>query len=111
MEHTNNNVKLGKTSCNNKEFKRCRWGVTNKHLHTNLSILGCTPRKSLILQFPKDSIFKESKQYSKKELIRHFIRGYFDGDGCISFTYANKFHTKYSPIALIVGTEKFLKQL
>ena len=36
---------------------------------------GCTPRKSNTLEAPKTV---------PSELIRHFIRGYFDGDGCIS---------------------------
>ena len=35
--------------------------------------LGCVPKKSLILLPPK----------LKDELISHFIRGYFDGDGSI----------------------------
>ena len=46
-------------------------------LSYDLEILGCTPNKSLTLKFPDENIFKS------KDLIRHFIRGYFDGDGCI----------------------------
>ena len=40
---------------------------------------GCVPQKSLIIKFPSYDIVP-------KELIRHFIRGYFDGDGSISCT-------------------------
>lgn len=36
--------------------------------------LGCTPNKSLTLKFPN---------YIPANLMPHFIRGYFDGDGCI----------------------------
>ena len=36
--------------------------------------LGCTPQKSLTLKFPSIPL----------EICSHFIRGYFDGDGCIS---------------------------
>lgn len=39
-----------------------------------LNDLGCTQRKSLTLQFPCNL---------RKDLYSHFIRGYFDGDGCI----------------------------
>lgn len=39
--------------------------------------LGCIPNKSLILEFPTKV---------PNDLIRHFLRGYSDGDGCI---YAN----------------------
>lgn len=43
----------------------------------DLNILGCVKRKSLILKFPDEKIVP-------KELMNHFIRGYFDGDGSIS---------------------------
>lgn len=39
--------------------------------------LGCVPKKSLILKFP-------TEKQVPKELINHFIRGYFDGDGYLS---------------------------
>jgi hypothetical protein len=101
MGHNKNNVTSGIVKLNGKEYKRCRWIITNKHLWTTLNSYGCTPRKSLTLQFPKEEIFKG------KSLIRHFIRGYFDGDGCIS--YNNKEHTIMSIIFL--GSEDFLSDL
>lgn len=39
--------------------------------------LGCVPTKSLILKFP-------TEEQVPKHLLRHFVRGYFDGDGHIS---------------------------
>lgn len=42
----------------------------------DLSKLGGIKNKSLVLTFPDSSIVP-------KELLHHFIRGYFDGDGCI----------------------------
>lgn len=54
---------------------RCRIMIANKHFWNILNGYGCIPRKSLTLQFPDKSIFKSS------DLVRHFIRGYFDGDG------------------------------
>lgn len=48
--------------------------IINKHLCNTLYSLGVVDRKSLILKFPTMS----------KELIRHFVRGYFDGDGHIN---------------------------
>lgn len=47
----------------------------SKRLSEALAKLGCVQNKSLILQFP---------QHIKENLLNHFIRGYFDGDGCIS---------------------------
>ena len=107
MKHIHNNVKIGDSKCGDKVFKRCRWGVTNKHLWNVLNNYGCTPRKSLTLKFPDESIFIESDKYSKEELIRHFIRGYVDGDGCLS--YQNKEHTIAT--LSILGTENFLNTL
>ena len=45
-------------------------------IKNSLVNLGCIPRKSLVLRFPKD------KQVPKR-LKRHFVRGYIDGDGSI----------------------------
>ena len=86
MQHENNNIKM--------DSFRCRWSVVNKHLWETLNNYGCTPRKSLTLKFPDISIF------SSKSLVRHFIRGYIDGDGSIM---VNK------PILDILGTT-FFKQ-
>ena len=46
----------------------------NKQMHTDLIKNGCIPNKSLILKYPK---------HIPANLERHFIRGYFDGDGCL----------------------------
>ena len=45
-------------------------------LTSDLIKLGCTTNKSLTLQFPTYKIVPI-------EFMSHFIRGYFDGDGCI----------------------------
>lgn len=45
--------------------------------------LGCIPRKTLVLKFPNESTVP-------KQLIKHFIRGYMDGDGCISTYYKKR---------------------
>lgn len=70
--------------CNDKKYECCRISFSNKHFWEILNSYGCTPRKSLTLKFPDESIFKS------KDLIRHFIRGYFDGDGWICCTDKTK---------------------
>ena len=87
MNYKGNNVKC--------DSYRCRWYIGNKHLWETLNSYGCTPKKSLTLNFPDENIFKS------KDLIRHFIRGYFDGDGCIICT------NKTRSINLL-GTPNFL---
>ena len=53
---------------------KTRFYAYSRKLCEDLVKLGATPRKSLTLTFPF---------FLKKELLPHFIRGYFDGDGCI----------------------------
>lgn len=87
---------------------RCRLMVANKHFWNILNNYGCTPRKSLTLKFPSENIFIESDKYSKEDLIRHFIRGYFDGDGCLS---RHKYINTVSLHVEVLGTEEFLDEI
>ena len=98
MEHENNNIKQRKVTINNKIYISYRWLVTNKHLWKTLNNLGCVPKKSLVLQFPNVNVF------SNKSLIRHFIRGYFDGDGSLGY-YKN------GPHFSVLGTKDIIEQL
>ena len=49
--------------------------VCNKHVALQLPKLGCPPKKTFIITFP---------EWLDEKLYNHFIRGYFDGDGCLS---------------------------
>ena len=75
--------------------------VHNKHLSESLESKGCVKQKSLKLTFPKFNIF------SKQSLIYDFIRGYFDGDGCIRI-YKHKKGATVCDIDF-VGTKNFLE--
>jgi DNA-binding Lrp family transcriptional regulator len=90
--------------CNGNGNGFCHLSVRNKHMWKTLNRLGCTPRKSLTLQFPSLSLFK------RKENILHFIRGYVDGDGCLT-TYLNHPKTSIRTELSLVGTESFLKSV
>lgn len=94
MKHENYNIKI--------DSYRCRWYITNKHLWTILNNYGCIPQKSLTLEFPNENIFKD------KSLIRHFIRGYFDGDGSVC-KYINKSEL-IVPQVSILGTPNFMEK-
>lgn len=89
------------SNSNFENSKRCRLGWNSKHMWTVLNSYGCTPKKSLTLQFPKVDIF------SNKKLIKHFIRGYVDGDGCLS--WQDKDHKK--GLVSILGTKHMLSNL
>ncbi len=58
--------------------------------------LGVTPRKSFTYEFPNNNQVPE-------HLMFHFIRGYFDGDGCIT---CSKNYNNISYRFFIVGTKK-----
>ena len=91
-----NKVRIDKYHQYGKEKERCIWSCANKHLWNALNNLGCVPNKSLILKFPK----------IKQELVRHFIRGYFDGDGTLGC------YGKYSqPSCSLVGTKDVLDNI
>lgn len=74
-----------------------RINLFSRHLCNIMNIYGMTPKKSLTLTFPS---------WLRKDLYRHFIRGYVDGDGCI---YWNR-TTNQSSVSM-VGTEMFLNEV
>lgn len=74
--------------------------INQKEICEQLILHGCLPNKSLILEFPTTI---------SDELIKHFLRGYSDGDGCI---YNNHFKNKktVNTIWKIVSTKQFCQQ-
>lgn len=54
--------------------KKFTLAIVSNKLSSALSKIGGTTRKSLTLEFPK---------FISRELMPHFIRGYFDGDGSV----------------------------
>lgn len=92
---TKEQIKTNNAKLNGKIFEGKRFSAYSKKLAEDLIELGCMPNKSLILKFP-------TKEQVPDKLINHFMRGYFDGDGCIYIS------TKYNKASFdIVGTEKF----
>lgn len=62
-----------------KKYEMCSLRVYNKKIVNDLIKLGVKSRKSLNEVFPN----------IPSTLYKHFIRGYFDGDGCFSYWYSN----------------------
>lgn len=71
--------------------------ITNKHISESLNTFGVWKNKSLTLEWP---------QSLDEKLYSHFVRGYFDGDGCL---YLGK-HINASEVSF-VGTVMFLTRL
>lgn len=80
----------------------CRLSITNKNISNQLRRYGCTQKKSLTLTFPSTKLIP-------KYLLHHFVRGYFDGDGSISFYKDKNEYTRYN--FDITSTEKFCNSL
>jgi len=77
--------------------KSFRIAFNDPQFTKNLIDLGCVPNKSLILTFP-------TEEQVPLELQKHFIRGYFDGDGYLSKP------PKGLTISLL-GTNEFLNSI
>ena len=101
IEYNGDNVKYKPIKYNGNINGSYRWSVHNKHLWETLNLYGCTPKKSLTLKFPNKAIFKTNN------LILSFIRGYFDGDGCITVIHKHNDH----PQCEILGTIDVLKSI
>lgn len=74
-----------------------RVAFTNRHMFERLLELGVMPNKSL--QLKKVSVHK--KYFS------HFLRGYFDGDGC--FSWSTQPRQRVPRISFTSGSRQFLK--
>lgn len=86
---------VAKTQYNSKDYVRLE--VCGDKIVDDIGKLGVVKSKTTILTFPAPS---QVPQY----LIRHFIRGYLDGDGCV--TSNNNYL-----ILSFVGTKEFLNGL
>jgi len=80
-----------------------RLSISSKKISDKLKELGCPQKKSFIIKFPGKGIISN-------DLLRHFIRGYFDGDGSFSYHH-NKSCNCYQYSSSIVSTENFCLQL
>jgi intein-encoded DNA endonuclease-like protein len=84
-----------KTTMGHLYYRIC---LRDKIMTADLVKHGCFQNKSLLLTFP-------SLKHVPQHLQRHFIRGYFDGDGCISPLINNKI------VIIILGTKSFLNKI
>ena len=71
--------------------------VSSQKLCNFLINLGCVPNKTRIIRLP----------VLEKSLYRHFIRGFFDGDGCLQLQ-DKKYHCRFD---LTSASKKFLEDL
>ena len=74
--NTNVPIKKKISHCGDKSYTSYRITICCTKMCYDLISLGCTPQKTYNLRLPNE------KQVPK-EFIRDYLRGFFDGDGCI----------------------------
>jgi intein/homing endonuclease len=83
-----------------------RLQIGSRHMFGDLAALGFTQSKSLILRFPP---------FIPPLYLSDFIRGYFDGDGCVHFgKYWRKDREEWKlqlSVNFTSGSKKFLEDL
>lgn len=100
------NHKITKRPSRNSKWKDIyRIQIGSKEWFSDLSHLGFTQRKSNTLRFPN----------VPKKYMGDFVRGYFDGDGCVYFKklkYADRKHKRWVVLTLFTsGSKDFLMTL
>ena len=92
-----------------KEFISYRCEIGNKYLKQVL-----VDKYNFTTSKSKDLVFVDTNVFSNENLIRHYIRGYFDGDGCIGITpKISKITNKisYYPYLSLLGTKEMLSSI
>lgn len=93
---TNNPIRIYKGNHNN---QYCRLTVIDYNLCNQLIAKGVYKNKTEIITFP---------DFLSDELIRHFIRGYVDGDGCITYHFHKDNPNRYIFAIKICSTKEML---
>lgn len=97
--NTNNPIKIYNGNHNN---KYCRISVIDYNICMSLIDKGVYERKTEIIKYPS---------FLNSELDRHFIRGYVDGDGCITYHKHNINKDRYVFSLKILSTKEMLYEI
>ena len=79
----------------------CEVGFSGKKMVIDLIKLGVTPNKTFTLKYPNID----------EKLEKHFLRGYFDGDGCIRTSFDKRDGTKRGDLRIVGGSLDMLNKL
>jgi hypothetical protein len=84
---------------NNREISEI--GFSSKKMINDLKKIGLHPNKTYTINYPKID----------EKLERHFLRGYFDGDGCIRITEDKRDNSKRGDLRIVGGSVNFIETL
>lgn len=103
IEAYNFSIKHQTKKVDEKEYMISYVSFVDKQMSQDLALKGCFQGKSLRLKFPDKTILPSN-------LVSHFIRGYFDGDGSIYYSHRKNSDLLYFAIH-ILGTKHMLNQI
>jgi DNA-binding transcriptional regulator WhiA len=84
---------------NNRDI--CEIGFSSKKMINDLKNIGLHQNKTYTIYYPKID----------EKIERHFLRGYFDGDGCIRINEDKRDHSKRGDLRIVGGSVKFIETL
>lgn len=82
----------------NQRTNMCQIRCSGKKIVEDLANLGVFERKSNIIEFPK----------LQKEYISHFMRGVFDGDGCVSIHHDKRDDFNRGQVNIVSASYNFI---
>lgn len=101
IEYTEGKIRETVKKDNGKEYKGAYINISDKKMVQDLIDKGCTPKKSYTISFPTENQVPNN-------LLSHFIRGYFDGDGCITSSNHKNSTLRYYG-GNVIGTKSMLQ--
>lgn len=94
--------KVGSSRCLEKKYECCEFQVSNKEIVADLAKYGITPRKTFDIDLPDID----------ESLVRHMIRGIWDGDGSVLYRAGNpKYPNNLRPEAQLCGNSLILNSV
>jgi hypothetical protein len=91
--------KVGNSQTSEKIYETCEFQTGKKEITSTLEQYGIVPSKSFSIEFPDVS----------EELVRHLIRGIWDGDGSVLYRANNKkYPNNFSPEVQLCGNKYIL---
>lgn len=93
--------KTGSSQTSEKKYECCEIKIGSNSMAADLAVYGIVPRKSHIMKFPK----------LPKELVRHYIRGMWDGDGSVLYAARKEYPKNFFPRVQLCGNKEILTSI
>ena len=84
-----------------KQREMCEINLSGKKLVSDLIKIGLHPNKTFTIKYPNID----------KNLEPHFLRGYFDGDGCIRINLDKRDNSKRGDLRIVSGSIDMLNKI